>query len=92
VSLSVGSAVYLANDLSRASTSQRPDVAQILAHPSYPDTIWKLTPTQSEYLPVGEGRGGPLKIHYEVHGKGSIKLVVCAVSGQDYVALCHIIS
>ncbi|KAN0092280.1 alpha/beta-hydrolase [Hyaloscypha variabilis] len=58
-----------------ASSTGRPDVAAILAHPSYPDTIWKLTPTKSEYLPVGEGRGGPFKIHYEVHGKGPIKLV-----------------
>ncbi|TVY13553.1 3-oxoadipate enol-lactonase 2, partial [Lachnellula arida] len=53
----------------------RPKVAEILAHTSYPDTIWKLTPTQSGQLPVAATRGGPFKIDWEVHGKGDIKLV-----------------
>ncbi|CZR56085.1 related to alpha/beta hydrolase [Phialocephala subalpina] len=57
------------------SLSQRPNVAEILAHPSYPDTIWKLTPTQSGQLPVAVGRGGPIKIDWEVHGSGPIKMI-----------------
>ncbi|KUJ23887.1 alpha/beta-hydrolase [Mollisia scopiformis] len=57
------------------SLAQRPTVAEILAHPSYPDTIWKLTPTQSGYLPVAAGRGGPFKINWEVHGSGPIKMI-----------------
>ncbi|KAL3426859.1 glycylpeptide N-tetradecanoyltransferase, partial [Phlyctema vagabunda] len=49
--------------------------AEILAHPSYEDTIWKLKPTQSGLLPVAKSRGGPIKISWEVHGHGDIKLV-----------------
>jgi len=71
--------------MSRTDTSHRPDVAQILAHPSYPDTIWKLTPTQTEYLPVAKGRGGPFKLHYEVHGQGPVKLVVCSDPGRIHI-------
>lgn len=59
-----------------STKASRPDVATILAHPSYPDTIWKLTPTQSGQLPVAAGRGGPFKIGWEVHGKGDIKMIV----------------
>jgi len=73
--------MHSANAVPRANPTGRPDVAAILAHPSYPDTIWKLMPTKSEYLAVGEGRGGPFKIHYEVHGKGPIKLVVRSPGG-----------
>jgi hypothetical protein len=54
-----------------------PTVAEILAHPSYPDTIFKLTPTQSGKLAVAAKRGGPFNIEWEIHGKGDIKLVVC---------------
>ncbi|RDW82512.1 hypothetical protein BP6252_03624 [Coleophoma cylindrospora] len=53
----------------------QPSVAEILAHPSYKDTIWQLVPTQSGRLPVAKTRGGPLDIAWEVHGKGDIKLV-----------------
>lgn len=58
----------------------RPKVAEILAHTSYPDTIWNLTPTQRGQLPVAATRGGPFKIDWEVHGKGDIKLVVSMLS------------
>ena len=54
----------------------RPIVEEILAHPAYPDTIWKFMPTQSGRLPVAKDRGGPINIEWEVHGKGDIKLVV----------------
>ena len=60
----------------RDDISKRPTVAEILAHPSYPDTIWNLVPTQSGQLPVAAGRGGPFKVDWEVHGAGDIKLVV----------------
>jgi hypothetical protein len=60
----------------RDDISKRPTVAEILAHPSYPDTIWNLVPAQSGQLPVAAGRGGPFKIDWEVHGAGDIKLVV----------------
>ncbi|KAI9645300.1 hypothetical protein NHQ30_006035 [Ciborinia camelliae] len=55
---------------------KRPSVAEILAHKSYPDTIWRLTPTKSGKLPVGKGRGGPFNIDWEVHGSGETKVVV----------------
>ncbi|RAL60041.1 hypothetical protein DID88_000667 [Monilinia fructigena] len=54
---------------------KRPSVAEILAHKSYPDTIWRFTPTQSGKLPVGKGRGGPFNIDWEVHGSGETKVV-----------------
>ncbi|KAH9224232.1 Alpha/Beta hydrolase protein [Leptodontidium sp. 2 PMI_412] len=58
-----------------ATPTGRPTVADIFAHPSYPDTVWNLTPTQSGQLPVAVGRGGPIKIDWEVHGKGDIKMI-----------------
>ncbi|KAM3077990.1 hypothetical protein ACMFMF_004403 [Clarireedia jacksonii] len=54
---------------------KRPTVEEILAHQSYPDTIWRLVPTQSGKLPVAKGRGGPFNIDWEVHGSGDIKVV-----------------
>ncbi|KAH6672283.1 Alpha/Beta hydrolase protein [Halenospora varia] len=54
---------------------KRPTVAEILAHPAYPDTLWNLTPTERGQLPVAAGRGGPFKIDWEVHGHGDVKLV-----------------
>ncbi|KAF4631837.1 hypothetical protein G7Y89_g6290 [Cudoniella acicularis] len=61
--------------MSGAAPEPRPSVADILAHPTYPDTIWDLTPTQKGQLAVAAGRGGPFNIDWEVHGHGDIKLV-----------------
>lgn len=61
---------------SEPPADKRPSVAEILAHKSYPDTIWKLTPTKRGKLPVGKGRGGPFGIDWEVHGSGETKVVV----------------
>jgi hypothetical protein len=55
----------------------RPTVAEIIAHPTYSDTIFKLTPTKRGKLSVAAKRGGPFNIDWEVHGTGDIKLVVC---------------
>jgi hypothetical protein len=52
-------------------------VAEILAHPTYPDTIFQLTPAKRGKLAVAANRGGPFNIDWEVHGQGDIKLVVC---------------
>ena len=49
---------------------------ELLKHPEYEHTIWDLEPTQKAKLPVAAGRGGPLNIAYEVHGRGKIHLVV----------------
>ncbi len=65
-----------ADNINRAEVTVRPSVAEILANPTYPETIWNLTPTQSGKLLVAKDRGGPLGIDWEVHGNGPIKLVV----------------
>lgn len=60
--------------------TSNPTVAEILAHPTYPDTIFKLIPTKNGKLSVAAKRGGPFNIDWEVHGTGDIKLVVCNAS------------
>ena len=51
--------------------------AELLEHPAYEHLQWKLPPTQSDYCTVAQGRsGGPFKLWYEVHGKGSRRMVV----------------
>ncbi|KAK0735958.1 Alpha/Beta hydrolase protein [Apiosordaria backusii] len=52
-----------------------PTVAETLKHPAFPTAIWNLEPNRKGLCPVAEGRGGPLNIHYEIHGEGPIKLV-----------------
>ena len=49
---------------------------ELLKHPEYEHTIWKLEPTQAGKVPVAKERGGPLNIAYEVHGRGNTHLVV----------------
>jgi len=49
--------------------------AEIQAHPEYPHIWWDLKPKQEGKLGVAIGRGGPIKIAYEVHGEGETKLV-----------------
>lgn len=50
-------------------------MAKIVAHPTYPDTIFQLTPTKSGKLAVAAKRGGPFNIDWEVHGTGDIKVI-----------------
>lgn len=56
-----------------------PTVAETLKHPAYATAIWQLQPDRSGFVPVAEGRGGPLNISWEMHGVGPIKLMVCYV-------------
>ncbi|CAK7566855.1 MAG: hypothetical protein SEPTF4163_004809 [Sporothrix epigloea] len=58
-------------DLSTITT-----VAETLKHPSYPDATLNLQPTRCGLFPVAAGRGGPLRIGWEVHGEGPIKIVL----------------
>ncbi|CAK7269588.1 hypothetical protein SEPCBS119000_003646 [Sporothrix epigloea] len=58
-------------DLSKITT-----VAATLKHPSYPDATLNLQPTRCGLLPVAAGRGGPLRISWEVHGEGPIQIVL----------------
>jgi len=51
--------------------------AEIQAHPEYPHVYWDLKPTKKDTIDVAAGRGGPLKLAYEIHGHGPRKIVVC---------------
>jgi hypothetical protein len=53
-----------------------PTVAETLLHQAYSDTVWQFEPTRRGKLPVAKGRGGPIKIAWEVHGHGPIQVVV----------------
>ncbi|EFY85170.1 glycylpeptide N-tetradecanoyltransferase [Metarhizium acridum CQMa 102] len=53
-----------------------PSVEETTNHPAYKGTVWKLEPHSSGHLPVGEGRGGPFNLYWEVHGNGPTKLIV----------------
>lgn len=52
-----------------------PTVAETLKHPAFPTAIWNLEPDRKGLASVAEGRGGPLKISWEIHGEGPIKLI-----------------
>ncbi|KAJ4397366.1 glycylpeptide N-tetradecanoyltransferase [Gnomoniopsis smithogilvyi] len=52
-----------------------PLVPQVMKHPAFPTADWNLEPTRSGRLPVAQGRGGPLKIAWEIHGSGPVRLV-----------------
>ena len=50
--------------------------AELFEHPAYQRVIWDLRPTERSTVIVAKGRGGHIKITYEVHGSGPIQLVV----------------
>lgn len=66
----------MVNSTLLTASRSNPSVAEILSHPSYPSTIWRLEPSQEGKLPVAKARGGPINLSYEVHGTGDIKMVV----------------
>ncbi|KAI9795196.1 MAG: hypothetical protein M1816_000218 [Peltula sp. TS41687] len=49
--------------------------AELIAHPQYHYVFYDLQPTKKGKVAVGQGRGGPFNIAYEVHGHGPIHLV-----------------
>lgn len=53
-----------------------PIVADVIKQPAFPTASWNLEPTSSGLLPVAQGRGGPLRISWEIHGSGPVRLVV----------------
>ena len=53
-----------------------PLVTDVLKHPAFPTAIWALEPTRSGLLPVADGRGGPFKVSWEIHGEGPVRVVV----------------
>lgn len=48
-------------------------------HAAYPSAVWNLEPTRRGLFPAAEGRGGPIKISWEIHGTGPTKIVVCEI-------------
>ncbi|KAF2972851.1 hypothetical protein GQX73_g850 [Xylaria multiplex] len=53
-----------------------PSVDEVVKTDAFPTAIWQLEPHREGMLPVAAGRGGPLNIHWEVHGDGPIKLIL----------------
>lgn len=53
--------------------------AEIQSHPEYPHVCWDLKPTKKDSIDVAAGRGGPLKLAYEIHGHGPRKIVVSPI-------------
>ncbi|TRX93803.1 hypothetical protein FHL15_005185 [Xylaria flabelliformis] len=52
-----------------------PSAEEVAKTDAFPTTLWRLEPHREGELPVAAGRGGPFKIHWEVHGEGDIKLI-----------------
>ncbi|KAK4244718.1 Alpha/Beta hydrolase protein [Corynascus novoguineensis] len=52
-----------------------PTVAETLKHPAYATATWDLVPDRKGLVPVAEGRGGPFKISWEIHGVGPTKIM-----------------
>jgi len=62
------------------SSKEYPPLAQIRQSPAFHTAIWDLVPHRSGLLPVAADRGGALKIAWEVHGDGPIKvLLICGL-------------
>ncbi|KAI0536086.1 Alpha/Beta hydrolase protein [Xylaria digitata] len=53
-----------------------PSVDEVVKTDAFPTAIWQLEPHREGMLPVAAGRGGPLNIHWEIHGDGPIRLVL----------------
>ncbi|KAJ2973135.1 hypothetical protein NUW58_g9015 [Xylaria curta] len=52
-----------------------PSLDKVVKTDAFPTAIWKFEPHREGLLPVAAGRGGPFKIHWEVHGDGPVKLI-----------------
>ncbi|KAI0203481.1 Alpha/Beta hydrolase protein [Astrocystis sublimbata] len=52
-----------------------PTAAEVAKTDAYPGVTWRLEPHSEGETPVAAGRGGPFKIHWEVHGDGPVKLI-----------------
>jgi pimeloyl-ACP methyl ester carboxylesterase len=66
-----------------------PKIADVLKHPAYHTSVWNLEPDRKGLTPVAEGRGGPIKISWEIHGVGPIKLLVRMVYLPTPPSLTH---
>ncbi|KAF2020460.1 alpha/beta-hydrolase, partial [Aaosphaeria arxii CBS 175.79] len=58
---------------------------EVVKHPEYPHLIWDLKPARKEKATVAKNRGGPIKIAYEIHGRGDRHLVwIMGLGGMGY--------
>ncbi|KAK3670248.1 hypothetical protein LTR78_009903 [Recurvomyces mirabilis] len=48
---------------------------EVQAYPEYPHVNWDLKAEKKERIDVADGRGGPFKLSYELHGRGPRKIV-----------------
>ncbi|KAH7018379.1 Alpha/Beta hydrolase protein [Microdochium trichocladiopsis] len=63
-----------------STSKEYPPLAEIRKSPAFHTAIWDLVPHQSGLLPVAKDRGGVLKVAWEVHGEGPIKvLLLCGL-------------
>ncbi|KAI8629604.1 Alpha/Beta hydrolase protein [Xylariaceae sp. FL1651] len=58
-----------------------PSVEEVVKTEAFPTAIWQLDPHRDGMLPVAAGRGGPFKIHWEIHGDGPVKLALISGMG-----------
>ena len=56
--------------------------AELVEHPEFESVIWDLKPAKKGKNTVAIGRGGPIRIAYEIHGNGPTKLVVGVVRAE----------
>ncbi|KAF4592062.1 glycylpeptide N-tetradecanoyltransferase [Ophiocordyceps camponoti-floridani] len=59
-----------------SSPSRFSTVEETLKHAAFLGVVWDLEPHSSGKATVASSRGGPLKLAWEIHGSGPIKVVV----------------
>lgn len=65
-----------ANKLTQPRSPRYLTSNELVEHPEYPYITWDLQPAAKGKAAVGQGRGGPFHISYEIHGHGPLHLVV----------------
>ncbi|KAL7949699.1 Alpha/Beta hydrolase protein [Trichoderma barbatum] len=53
-----------------------PSAEETINHPGYASVIWALEPHRKGTVEAAKGRGGPVKIAWEIHGDGPTKVVL----------------
>ncbi|PHH89800.1 hypothetical protein CDD83_5232 [Cordyceps sp. RAO-2017] len=57
--------------------TREPSAEETVQHPAYAGAVWALEPDRSGVLSVGAGRrGGPVRIAWEIHGAGPVKVML----------------
>ena len=51
----------------------------MLEHPLYDKALYDLKPTSAGKLAVARGRGGPVNLAWEIHGRGPVRILVRAL-------------